>query len=243
MQFEQFKEEIVTMLGDNMVEVELSDNDIRLAMQRAKRTYKQKGPDNSRKVFYCLNATKETTTFVIPREIDTIIKIIRPTINTFGLSGYGYNDGLGNWQGAGGAYDMFSDGDMLSYELLLGKMESLNRLMHHDVSFQHDKYRSTMRVNQKPYRDEKWFVECYATLTDEEYMDMIWIQDWTLAEAKIILGTAYRKFSGIPDPTGSSVSLGGDQLIAEAQQDKERLLEDILNGVSGDVDYYGVYIG
>ncbi|MBG24114.1 MAG: hypothetical protein CMF22_11765 [Idiomarinaceae bacterium] len=242
MQFEQFKEEIVTMLGDNMVEVELSDNDIHLAFQRAKRTYKQKGPDNSRKVFYCLSASKETTTFMIPREIDTIIKIIRPSINTFGLGGYGFNDGLGERYGAG-FYDLFADGDMLSYELLLGKMESWRRLMNFDVSFQHDKHRSTLKVNQKPYVDEKWFIECYASLTDDEYREMIWIQDWALAEAKIILGTAYRKFSGIPDPTGSSVSLGGDQLIAEAQQEKERLLEDILNGVSGDVDYYGVYIG
>lgn len=79
-------------------------------------------------------------------------------------------------------------------------------------------------------------------LGDDHYASIDWIVRWTIAEAKQILGQAYRKFQSVAGPTGE-VSLNGDSLISEAQQEKEALLMDIENFVDGAIDYAPIVFG
>lgn len=240
MNFEDFKEEIYTMLGDSMTEVELNDTDLSVAFRRAKRTFQQKGPNNYRKGYYCFTVSPDKVDYFLPKEVDTAIKIIRPDYTWWSaedpLALAAYNNlfaGMGTT----------TRGDWLSLEMLGQQLEIWNRYAAQDIDFNHDKMRSTLRLLQPPRRSEQWILEVYSNLTDEEYMEMLWIQSWAITEAKIILGAAYRKFSSLPSPDGSSVSLSGDQMIQEAKEEQRLLLEDIENQVSGDVDWYGVYIG
>lgn len=239
---EEFNEEILTALGGGLIDVELGDKELDLAFKRAKRTFQQKGSNNMRRSFFRLKVNKCQQEYKLPSEIDTIVKVIKP-ITGFSvenpLSLAVYNElfyDLGNY-GAGGF-------DHVSYDFTLQKIETFHRYMAYDAQFQHDKHNNTVRFLKNPERDRVfWLLDCYVNLSDDEYRDVLWIQSWAEAEAQEILGRAYGKFSSIPDPTGGSVSLNGDQMVQDAQRKKEQLLEDILNGVDGDPSYYEIRMG
>tara|TARA_R110000751_G_scaffold60240_2_gene125895 strand:- start:804 stop:1565 length:762 start_codon:yes stop_codon:yes gene_type:complete len=49
--------------------------------------------------------------------------------------------------------------------------------------------------------------------------------DMMLAEAKVMLGSARRKITGIPTPDGGSISYDGGDLVAEGIKEKEEIIE------------------
>ena len=49
-----------------------------------------------------------------------------------------------------------------------------------------------------------------------------------VAEAKIILGNSRSKFSGIPGPDGGQITLNGDAMRTEGQEEKKQALEDAI---------------
>ncbi len=190
----------------------------------------------------CFTVSPDKVDYFLPKEVDTAIKIIRPDYTWWSIEDplalAAYNNLFG-----GMGTTISGAGDWLSLEMMGQQLEHWKRYTTQEVDFHHDKMRSTLKLLQPPRKNENWILEVYSDLTDEEYMEMLWIQSWALAEAKIILGAAYRKFSNLPGPDGGSVSLDGSGLIQEAKEEQRLLLEDIENQISGDVDWYGVYIG
>lgn len=53
--------------------------------------------------------------------------------------------------------------------------------------------------------------------------------DMLLAEAKIAVGSARRKVTGIPTPDGGSISYDGDALVQEGEKMKEEILTKAIN--------------
>ena len=49
-----------------------------------------------------------------------------------------------------------------------------------------------------------------------------------LAEAKIMLGNARSKFTGLPGPDGGQIAMNGDQVRTEGQEEKKQALEDAI---------------
>lgn len=239
MTFEELRDEVIIGLGGGLVDVELSDQEIMLAFKRAKRTFIQKGNNSYRRCFYRLKVYRDQTTYQIPKDIHTIVKVIKPSFNTYTIddafSLATYNDLFGQRN--------ITQGDWLSYELTLQMVEKWRRYMAYDVQFDHDEHRGSVHFLKPPEVESQfWLLECYSNLTDEEYMDNLWIQSWTAAEAKEMLGSAYSKFPSLPGPDGP-VSLDGRSLKDEAKQEKERLLEDILNGVDGSDSAWEITFG
>jgi hypothetical protein len=244
MTFTELYNEIVIRLGGNLVDIELSTEDIATAYNAAIRTFKQKGHNNYRRKWMAVEVTKGITTYTIPNNITDGVKVIRP----------------GASSGLLGTQDIFTQSaiidmlptavnqscmgiTMLEYALLSGRMEEMKRYAATDVDFQIDKFRHEVTFFNTPQQNETWFVEVYEDLTDDEYSDIDWIVRWTLAESKIILGNAYRKFGGsIPGPSGV-ISLPGAELIQEGAQEKVDLLQEIEDMTDGTIDYWGVYFG
>jgi len=239
MVFEDFYDEIISTLGGSLVDVELSENDIEMCFKKAKRRFKQHGHNNYRRSFYPLQVNKDTRVYNLPEDIHTVIKIIRPS-HSFNLedpfSMAAYNDlfaGLGaNYQQA----------DFLSYELTLGLVEKWQRYTAHDFQFNYNEFSHDIELFKLPPFNQTWFLECYLNLTDEEYMDVEWIIRWTAAEAKEMLGIAYRKFGSLAAPTGET-NLSGSEMISEAKEEKRELMEEILNFTDGGIDYMQITMG
>lgn len=239
MTFEEFKDDILTQLGGNLVDVELEDKEIQLAFKKAKRTFQQKGHNSYRRAFISLDVNKEQVTYQLPADVYTVVKAIKQSLTFSVNDSYSlaaYNDMFGSKQSG-------NTGDYLSYEFTLQSIEMWRRYLAFDVQFHFDEFAKTITFLKPPEKTtDTWLIELYTNLTDEEYMDVLWIQEWAAAEAKQMLGMAYRKFSQLPGPDGS-VSLDGSSLIQEAKQEKEQLLEDILNGLDGASDYYEIRFG
>ena len=49
-----------------------------------------------------------------------------------------------------------------------------------------------------------------------------------LAEAKIMLGNARSKFQGLPGPDGGQITMNGNEMRTEGQEEKKQALEDAL---------------
>jgi len=58
------------------------------------------------------------------------------------------------------------------------------------------------------------------------------LEKWALAESKIKLGNAYRKFGSIPGP-GGGLTLPGNELVAEGKEEKKDLEQDLLDFLYG----------
>lgn len=239
MKFKDFYDEVITSLGGELMDVELSEKDIRLCFNKAKRTFQQKGHNSYRKKFMRLNVDPCQKHYTLPNDINTVVKVIRPD-SLFGGEDEFY---VSMYDQLFNKYSNYVDsGDWLSYDFTLQLIEQYRRYLAFDVMFHFDEISNIFIPNRMPRTKEVWLLEVYCNLNDEEYMDVLWIQSWALAEAKMILGNAYRKFSQIPGPDGV-INLDGNGLIQEGMQEKERLLEDILNGVDGAIDYYPITIG
>jgi hypothetical protein len=55
------------------------------------------------------------------------------------------------------------------------------------------------------------------------------VYDMMVAEARIALGSARRKISGMPTPDGGSINYDGSDLVQEGEQAKEKLIENAIN--------------
>jgi hypothetical protein len=53
--------------------------------------------------------------------------------------------------------------------------------------------------------------------------------DMMLAEARIAVGNARRKITGMPTPDGGSISYDGSDLVQEGEQAKEKIIEQAIN--------------
>lgn len=239
MTFEELKEEVLVSLGGNLVDVELEDRDIRVAFKRAVRTFQQKGPNNYDRKFLRVPVTKGQNTYRLPKEIDTVVRIIKPSMSwdvesmsEFSLAAYQQIFGRTS----------YSQSDYLTIELHKQLTELYQRYTLFEAMFDHNRLRGTLHIHDVPEVDQIWIVECYANLCEEEYMGLYWIQEWTIAEAKEILGLAYRKFGSLPGPDGP-ISLDGQSLVQEARDRKQELIDDIHNHVAGDTDFTGIVMG
>jgi hypothetical protein len=236
---QQLYDEVRASLGGTLVDVELTDVDIEISYQKARRRYIQRGSNNYRKAFYPIHVYRNQRTYDIHPDINTIVKIVKPS------QGWTLEDPLSHV-----AYNELFEGrstvhgglDFLSYEMTLHLLEQQRRFMSYDVQFFHRKFDNQIELLNPPERNTLWFIECYANLSDDRYRELDWIIRWTIAESKQMLGMAYRKFSSLAAPHGE-VQLDGASLIQEGKQEQEELLMEIENMVDGDVDYVEIRFG
>lgn len=227
-----FKADIETALGGNLIDVELTQADYDFSFDKAKRIFVQRGNNNFDRKFLSVAVVPDTYIYVLPavENIDTIVKIIKPRSSLSPADPFSVaaiNQIFGGVTSGGSS-------SMLTYELGMQMLDNINIYILNDTQFTWKKRTNTLTLLDNPKIDESWFIEVYADLNDEEYEDVIWIRNYTIAEAKILLGSAYRKFQSLTAPSGET-SLAGDAMIAEGKEEQLLLLETIGDYVDGDV--------
>lgn len=244
MTMQELYDEVIIRLGGNLVDIELGEEDIGVALKSAIRTFKQKGHNNYRRKWLAVNVIKGIDTYSIPVNITDGVKVVRPGTSSglLGTQDIFTQKAIIDMLPTAPAQSCMSVA-MLEYNLLAGRLEEMRRFAATDVDFQIDKFRHEVTFFNVPKANEVWYVEVYENLTEEEYSDIDWIIRWTIAESKIILGNAYRKFGGAVAGPSGDMSLPGSELIQDGQQEKVELLEEIENGLDGGIDYWGVYFG
>jgi hypothetical protein len=123
--------------------------------------------------------------------------------------------------------------DILSIHLLHNLSEEFERIFAGDMTFLWNEASRELLITRKVARNEKVIFQCHMERTEQELLvDRYckqFLQNWALAECKMMLGLQRSKFSsGTPGPSGA-ISLNGEMLISEARQDMTELKEELLN--------------
>ena len=238
---QQFYDEIIFHLSGTLVDVELELEDVDKAFNYALQQYKQKGSDNHDRAFMPLQVEKNKNEYDVPPEVNTINQIIRSKA-TDGIypndpfSNAMVQDYFNHSTTFGGSYFMI-------YDLTMNIIENHRMYTAEEPNFRYLRSKNKLVLMNPPRTNQTWYIDVYVTLNDAAYEKILWVKDWTIAECKQILGRAYRKFGGnLPSPNGETQPDGND-LVQEAQQEKEALLEQISDFVDGEPDGMPIYIG
>ena len=225
-----------TRLGGSSIDVHLEDDDFITAFSRSVRTYRSM---SSRSVFqnYGLLAIEPTSQlYILNQRVDNVVRIWRGR----GLFG-GNAGGSGAFEsfGAATANTLLRGGigqngaafDLFSYDLVLQYQETLDRLFVREYHFVFRNDANSIFFTQVPNQNEIVVLDCRVLKSIDELLNdhfaYRWLQDYALAEERIMLGEKYRLFSTLPGAQGGTVKKG-ESLVTQGVDDKQRLEDDLL---------------
>jgi hypothetical protein len=222
--------------------VELSDEQFNIAIDNALDNYRQLSDGAYRKQYFTMSLLEGQQTYYLNSPVsktDSIVDVHKIHRMSF----------LGVTQSTDNVFiqrfisDYFYSNnttDLLSTHLLSGLNEDLERILAGNLTFVWNEATREITFTRKIATSEKVLIEAMCERQEQEILVDRWckqyIQNWALAETKMILGLIRSKFSsGTPGASGP-INLNGELLIAEARQDMTELKQALL-----DYEYGGHY--
>lgn len=236
-----------TMLGDGMIDVELDPHHYETALNRALSVFRQRSDNAVEESYVFLTLLTDQNEYILPKEIQQVRQIFRRSVGSRTGGGTGgtvfepFNLAYTN------TYLLSSTnmGGLLTYELFAGYQELVGKMFGAYINFNWIPQSRKLVIHQRPRTDESVMLLCYNTRPDFALIDDVyagqWIKDYTLANCKMMIGQAREKFAQIAGPQGGS-SLNGAALKTEAQQEMDKLIDDLMKLVPGGSGY-GFIIG
>ena len=235
------------MLGGGMIDVELDPVHYETALSKALSRFRQRSDNSVEESYMFMPTVLDQNTYTLPQEVVEVRKIFRRSIG----SRSGGGDGGTLFEPFNMAYTntyMLSSsnlGGLATYDFFSQYQELVGRMFGSFIEFKWNTTNKQLTILQRPRAEEDLLLYCYNYRPDEEllndYLVKQWIKDYTLASCKYMLGEARSKFATIAGPQGGS-TLNGDALKAEAQQEMEKLEQEVIQQVAGGVGY-GFTIG
>lgn len=235
------------MLGGGMIDVELDPVHYETALAKALSRFRQRSDNAVEESYMFMPTVLDQNTYTLPKEVVEVRKIFRRSIGSRSGGGDGgtlfepFNMAYTN------TYMMSSSnlGGLATYDFFSQYQELVGRMFGSFIEFKWNTTSKQLTILQRPRAEENLMLYVYNYRPDEEllndYLVVQWIKDYTLAACKYMLGEARSKFATIAGPQGGS-TLNGDALKAEAQQEMEKLEQEVIQQVSGGVGY-GFTIG
>lgn len=220
-------------LGWPSVCVELTEEAFNVAIQNALDEFRRRADNAYRKSYVMFTIKKDQSIYYLndPRNgTDKIVNVIK----IYRVNALGVNSSPGD----GGVYSQvffnqyFSGNmvDILSLHLISSLSEEFERIFAGNLMFNWNEYTRQLELYRKLYRDEKIVMECVMERTEQDLLTdrwaKQWLQSWSHAELKEMLGMIRSKYPTLPGANGG-LSLNGDMLINEARQDFEECLRQI----------------
>jgi hypothetical protein len=232
---EEFKQFCLRRLGAPVIEINVDDLQVEDCIEVALQTYYDYHFDGSEKVFLAHQVTEEDRQnkyIFIPEEVIGIINIfdIGTSFGTNNLFNLRYQIALNDLYsfntGPFAPYYMALQNVALAQELFVGK-QALRYNRHINKLY------IDMNWTEKVNIGEYIVVEGYAIVNPETYPDVWndrWLQKYTIAQIKRQWGNNLKKFEGIQMPGG--VTFNGQQIFNEAQEEIEKMDEELINSYS-----------
>ena len=229
---------IRTFLGDGMIDVELDPIHYNIAIDKALMRYRQRSQNSVEESFGFVTLQVDQNEYFMPKEVMQIRQIFRRSIGSRSGGGDGgslfepfnlayTNTYLLSSSNMGGLATYFA---FASYQNLVGKM--FGSFINFDFNSQTKK----LRISQRPRTEESVLIWMYNHRPDfnlfQDTYAGLWIKDYALAQAKIMLGEAREKFNQIASP-GGGVSLNGATLKTEGAAMAEKLDTELTNNFDG----------
>ena len=238
---------VYAMLGGGMVDVELDPVHYETALTKALTRYRQRSDYSVEESYLFLPLVIDQNDYILPNEVIEVSKIFRRSIG----SRTGGGDGGTLFEPFNLAYTntyllaSSNMGGLATYELFAQHQELVGRMFGSFIEFKWNTTSKQLTILQRPRANEEVLIYAYNYRPDlqllDDYLAKQWLKDYTLAACKYMLGEARSKFATIAGP-GGGTTLNGDSLKAEAQQEMEKLDNDLAMSVAGGVGY-GFLIG
>jgi hypothetical protein len=235
---QQIIDYVHTMLGGNMIDVELNPADYNVAIDRALAKFRQRSSNAEEESFGFLMLELDQNEYILPKEVTSVRQIFRRSIGSRSGGGQGgtlfepFNLAYSNTylltstnMGGLATYYAFA-----SYQKLVGKMFG------GEINFVFNKTTKKLTIMQRPRSEEEVMLWLYNyrpdfNLMQDQYAGQ-WLKDYTLATCKMMIGEAREKFAQIASPQGGT-SLNGTALKSEGKADLEMLEQDLINYKDG----------
>ena len=246
--YQEIYDYVNTFLGGGMVDVELDPIHYETALKKSFSKYRQRSENSVEESYVTLPLTQDVNEYTLPTEIIEVRKVHRRSVGSR----------LGGSADGGSLFEPFNlaytntyllagsgIGGLATYDMFAQQQELVGRMFGSFIEFVWNTSNKKLTILQRPRADEEVLLFCYNYRPDFEilndYKASQWIKDYTLANCKYMLGEARSKFSTIAGP-GGGTTLNGDTLKAEAQQEMEKLENDLAMAVAGGTGY-GFLIG
>lgn len=235
-------EYVHAMLGGGMVDVELDPIHYETALTKALTRFRQRSDNSIEESYFFMPTIIDQNDYILPKEIVEVRRIFRRSIG----SRTGGGDGGTLFEPFNLAYTntyllaSSNMGGLATYDLFSQYQELVGRMFGSFIEFNWNRTTHRLTILQRPRTEETLLLECYNHRPDEQlfadYLAIQWIKDYTVATCKHMLGEARSKFSTIAGPQGGG-QLNGDALKSEAQQEMEKLEQEVATGVPGGTGY------
>lgn len=246
---EELKKTVLVMLGDGMIDIDLEDQHLELAVQNTIRNYRAWSSNSQEEAFLHVKMYEGESVYTLPKEVSLCRRIYRRgngmiasggnanTVDPFSLA-YTNTYLLSAVRGSQG-------GGLLTYDLYHQFDETTARLFGREMTFTWNAVTHKLQIHRDIRGQEEVLIHCYQTKPEPLLFmdDMIypWLRDWCLSEAMLMLGRIRGKYSSIAGPQGTT-TMDGESLKQEAQQMQERLKEELKRFRDGGTPY-GFIIG
>lgn len=240
-------DDVQTLLGGSMIDVELSPKDYQVALKLSLERYRQRSSNAVEEAYAFLELQIEQVEYYLPPEIVDVRQILRRGLggNTTGTYidpfSLAYTNLYLLQAGAGGGYSA----GLLTFELFYQYQEQAGRMFGRDINFHFNTANKKLTLVRRILAEENVLLWVTKTKPDEMILQdpfaRPWVRSYTLAFCKGILGEAYSKYAQVIGP-GGGVTLKGTELKAESIAEMEKLETELNNYVDNGLPL-GLVIG
>lgn len=235
---EKLKNTVTILLGATAVDVEISDDQLEVAIDMAVSNYRAWSSAATEEAFLHMKMYESESVYNLPTEVQVVRRIYRrgngvvsgsgSTVDPFSLA-YSNTYLLSAVRGATG-------GGLLTYDLYHQFDETVGRLFGREIMFLWNSVNKRLTLERDIRGEEEVLLHVYQNIPEamlfQNNMSYPWLRDWTLAEAKCMLGINRSKFATLPGPQGT-FSMDGDTLRQEGEQLKQELKLRLRNYEDG----------
>ncbi len=233
---EKFFFEVNVSLGGESIELDLCDNDYKYAFNRSLEEFRGKSTRSIYESYGFLQLSPTVQTYRLHRAIDNVINVYRKRA-LFASNNVGFD--YFSQIAAGMIYPGAQPGGYMgiaTYDFALQYEETLNRLFARDLRWTFRNETNTIVFLQMPRAHEMAVMRCAVLKTITELMNdhwaRLWLQKYTAAVCKSILGNKWGKFPQLPGAQGG-IQINWQKFAEEAKEEMKALHEQIANYEDG----------
>ncbi len=228
------KKEVQLLLGSQMIEVELDDEHLNLAVKTAIEKIRQRttGGVEESHVFFTMQPDQNI--YTMPEEVVEVEKLFRRGVGANSTGGTNFDP----FEAAFSNIYLLQagrTGGLATWDFFAQYQETIGRVFGSEINFIWKPSSHELELIRRPTTEEDvmakvWMTKPEGYILTDTYTGP-WIREYATAKAKMMLGEARSKFpGGLPGP-GGSVLLNGEQMKSEGQAEMEKLEMELQNFV------------
>ena len=217
-------------LGGSSINVEIGEDDYHTAFDEALRLYRARSRRSVEEGWLLVELYEGQNEYYLPSDIDNV-RDIRRLRATFFMGGAGFEPFSAAFINSMLMKPHSGTPQLAQYELLTQYHELLGRMFGEHFLYYFNEGTSKITLWRNIRNGERVGMDVSRLRSIQELMNdgqsYRWLQDYTLASVKCILGEKYRKVAILPGPQSGTNLKGGD-LVADGTAEKEALEQELL---------------